>query len=93
MVRRWLVLTMSVGLSWCRHFDDVQQEVSTLHHTRYMWRTLLKLWEHSVPLDQQYTVVHNYFVRTYVSTVSTAIRREADKDARTTALARRNNAL
>lgn len=71
--------------AWCADFDDVEHELMTLFHTRWMWRTIIELMK-SVP--EQYVVVQNYMLRTYVATVCTAIRREADRDARTTSLAR-----
>lgn len=72
---------------WCDDFDEVEREVFALFHTRWMWRAIISLMANGVP-DKQYTVVQNYFVRTYVATICTAIRREADLDSRTTSLAR-----
>jgi|SRR5450755_411135 len=71
---------------WSAYFDDVQREMISLFHTRWMWRTILDLTASSGVT--QYTVVQNYLIRTYVATVCTAIRREVDSDARTTSLAR-----
>jgi hypothetical protein len=70
---------------WCSDFDEVVREMTTLFHTRWMWRNLIKLMESATP---QYTVVQGYFVRTYITTMCTALRREADRDSRTTSLAR-----
>ena len=73
--------------AWCTDFDEVEREVFALFHTRWMWRAITGLMNNGVP-DRQYTIVQNYFVRTYVGTVCTAIRREADNDTRTSSLAR-----
>lgn len=78
--------------AWCRDFDEVEREVFSLFHTRWMWRVLISLMENGVP-ERQYVVVQNYFLRTYVGTVCTAIRREADIDVRTSSLARCLKAL
>jgi len=72
--------------AWCRSYDDVYQEMLTLFHTRWLWRTIIEMLQHSDA--KQYATVQNYLLRTYVSTVCTAIRREADRDSRTTSLAR-----
>lgn len=71
---------------WAEHFDAVEQEVMTLFHTRWMWKTLTGMLDSSGV--EQYTVVQNYFVRTYAATMCVGIRREVDRDARTTSLAR-----
>jgi hypothetical protein len=72
--------------AWCRSYDDVYQEMLTLFHTRWLWRTIIEMLQHSDV--KQYVTVQNYLLRTYVGTVCTAIRREADRDSRTTSLAR-----
>ncbi|MFL6164293.1 MAG: hypothetical protein ACJ74U_18990 [Jatrophihabitantaceae bacterium] len=77
---------------WCSDFDEVEREVYTLFHTRWMWRAITGLMNNGVP-NKQYTVVQNYFIRTYVATVCTAIRREADQAATTSSLARCLSAL
>jgi hypothetical protein len=76
---------------WCADFDAVEHDVMTLFHTRWMWRALTGLMNNGVP--NQSSSVRNYFIRTYVATVCSAIRREADRDARTTSLARCLQAL
>jgi hypothetical protein len=71
---------------WCVSFDSARQEIQTLFQTRWMWRAITGMLEHSgVPQDPY---VQRYLLRTYVVTVCTAIRREADRDSRTTSLAR-----
>jgi hypothetical protein len=71
---------------WCVSFDAAREEIQTLFHTRWMWRTIIGMLRHSrVPQDPY---VQQYLLRTYVATVCTAIRREADRDSRTTSLAR-----
>lgn len=77
--------------AWCADFDDVEQEMTALFHTRWMWKTIAGLVDHAV--TEQYVVVQNYLVRTYVTTVASAVRREADRDDRTTSLARCLQAL
>lgn len=72
---------------WCSDWDSVESEVFTLFHTRWMWRAITTLMEAGVPEGQD-RHVQNYFVRTYVGTVCTAIRREVDRDSRTSSLAR-----
>jgi hypothetical protein len=49
-----------------------------------MWKVLTEMIDS--PKVDTYTVVQNYFVRTYAATVCTAIRRESDNDSRTTSL-------
>ena len=78
--------------NWCADFDEVESEVISLFHTRWMWRAITDLMNNGVP-ERQYVVVQNYFIRTYVATVCTAIRREGDRDTRTTSLARCLQAL
>lgn len=77
--------------AWCSDFDEVEQELHALFHTRWVFRTVTGMLEHSgVP---QYATVQNYLLRTYVATICTAVRREADADQRTTSLARCLRAL
>ena len=70
---------------WCRDWDAVESEVFTLFHTRWMWSTITSLMEAGLPEGQD-RYVQNYFTRTYVGTVCTAIRREVDSDSRTSSL-------
>jgi hypothetical protein len=70
--------------AWCADFDEVVREMTALFHTRWMWRTITDLLE---GVDQ-HVLVNNYLLRTYVGTVCTAVRREVDRDSRTTSLAR-----
>ena len=77
--------------AWCADFDEVEKELYALFHTRWMFRTITGMLKHSEV--QQYTTVQNYILRTYVATVCTAVRREADADQRTTSLARCLRAL
>jgi hypothetical protein len=78
--------------NWCADFDEVEREIFNLFHTRWMWRAITSLMANGVP-EKQYVVVQNYFIKTYVTTMCTAIRREADFDARTSSLARCLRAL
>lgn len=78
--------------AWCKDFDEVEREIFTLFHTRWMWRAITSLMTNGVPANH-YVIVQNYFVRTYVGTVCTAVRREADLDSRTSSLARCLQAL
>lgn len=73
-------------LAWARHFDAAENEVFGLFYTRSMWRAL----SHVLATSEitQYAVVRNYYLRTYVSTACSAIRREAETDTRTSSLAR-----
>ncbi len=71
---------------WSRYFDDVEHAMLTLFHARWMWHTIRGILDSSGV--EQYTVVQNYFIRTYTATVCTAIRREADDNPRTTSLKR-----
>jgi len=48
---------------WCADFDEVEREVFSLFHTRWMWRAITGLMNNGVP-DRQYVVVQNYFIRT-----------------------------
>lgn len=73
-------------LSWSKHFDAAENEVFGLFHTRSMWRAMNRVLETSEV--QQHAALTNYLQRTYVSTVCSAIRREADPDTRTSSLAR-----
>lgn len=77
---------------WCADFDEAEGEIISLFHTRWMWRAITGLMNNGVP-QKQYVVVQNYFIRTYVATICTAIRREGDRDTRTTSLARCLQAL
>src|SRR5664279_157248 len=71
---------------WCECFDDVERELITLFHTRWMWHKILDVLE--VSGVEQYVVVQNYLVRTYATTMCSAVRREVDPDTKTTSLAR-----
>jgi len=71
---------------WTSCFDAAQKEVVTLFHTRWMWRTMREMMNSS-GIDQ-YVVVQDYFLRTYIGTMAIGIRREVDADTRTTSLAR-----
>lgn len=73
-------------LSWSKHFDAAEIEIFGLFHTRSMWRAITHVLETSEV--QQHAAVTNHLLRTYVSTVCSAIRREADSDSRTSSLAR-----
>ncbi|HEX4402882.1 MAG TPA: hypothetical protein VHZ98_16290 [Galbitalea sp.] len=71
---------------WASYFDDVEQDMATLFHTRWMWKTITGILDNSG--IKQYVVVQNYLVRTYAATMCTGIRRESDIDTKTTSLAR-----
>lgn len=71
---------------WGSDFDEAQQDVYTLLHTRWMWRVLSDLLAKGNPTS--YAVVTNYLTRTYVATVCMGVRREADPRSVTSSLAR-----
>lgn len=74
---------------WCVDWDDVENEVFTLFHTRWMWKAITGLMDAGFPpAEGQDPYLRNYLVRTYVGTVCTAVRREVDYDSRTSSLAR-----
>lgn len=73
-------------LSWAKHFDVAENEVFGVFYSRSIWRALSHVLDTSKV--EQYPVVRNYYLRTYVSTACSAIRREADTDTRTSSLAR-----
>jgi hypothetical protein len=73
--------------AWCADFDEAIKELHALFHTRYMWKVVvLELMAQAVP--RQHVATQNYFVRTYVHTMASPIRRETDRDSRTTSLGR-----
>ena len=62
--------------TWCDLFDAAERELFTLFHTRWMWRTLVEVLDSSKVT--KYIVMQNYLVRTYTTTVCTAIRRPSE---------------
>ena len=76
---------------WSDYFDAVEREMFTLFHTRDMWYKIMGILDSSGV--ERYTVVQNYLVRTYTTTVCSAIRREVDNRRDTTSLARCLNLL
>lgn len=80
------VKSARIWAQWSEYFDAVQQEMFTLFHTREMWYRVNGILD--VSGVERYTVVQNYLVRTYATTVCTAIRREVDIRKDTTSLTR-----
>ena len=72
--------------TWCGQIDQAFDEIQELFWTRWMWRAIIGMLQHSDPPRSSH--VNNYLLQTYVTTVCTAVRREADRDNRTTSLAR-----
>jgi hypothetical protein len=69
---------------WVEDFDKAENEVFSMFYTRSVWRAMTQVFESSPP--GRHVTIHNYLVRTYVSTAVSAVRREADRDTRTTSL-------
>jgi hypothetical protein len=76
---------------WSGYFDAVEREMFTLFHTRDMWHKINGMLDSSGV--ERYTIVQNYLVRTYTTTVCSAIRREVDVRRDTTSLTRCLNLL
>lgn len=81
------VTNLGAGQTWSDwgvDFDVAENEVFSIFYTRSVWRAMTQVFESS-PAGRHVTI-HNYLVRTYVSTAVSAIRREADRDTRTTSI-------
>lgn len=71
---------------WAEAFNDVEQDVLTLFHTRQVWRVLSAVF-----LDggtQNRAQVMDYLNRTYVATICSAVRRQLDTDPKSNSLVR-----
>ncbi len=69
---------------WVADFDVAENEVFSIFYTRSVWRAMTQVFEASAA--GRHVTIHNYLVPTYVATAVTAIRREADRDTRTTSI-------
>ncbi|MFJ7911395.1 hypothetical protein [Kitasatospora sp. NPDC096204] len=73
---------------WCATFDAAENDIRTLFHNRHVWTTIEDMWVRSGTEIQLNTITQNWFIRLYVNTQCTGIRRECDEDTRTSSLAR-----
>ncbi|MFD8010489.1 hypothetical protein [Streptomyces sp. NPDC058955] len=73
---------------WCANFDAAERDIKTLFHNRHVWNSIQDMWVVGGPNLQLNTIVTNWFIRNYVTTQCTGIRRECDTDSRTSSLAR-----
>lgn len=74
--------------TWCENFDAAGRDIQTLFHNRHVWISIEDMWMRSGIEIQLNTIVQNWFVRLYVNTQCTGIRRECDYDGRTSSLVR-----
>ncbi|KIQ63107.1 hypothetical protein TR51_30450 [Kitasatospora griseola] len=73
---------------WCVQFDAAGTDIQTMFHNRHVWTTIEDMWVRTGGQIELNTIVQNWFIRNYVSTQCTGIRRECDEDSRTSSLAR-----
>ncbi|MBZ9597169.1 hypothetical protein K7B06_19115 [Streptomyces erythrochromogenes] len=73
---------------WCTNFDAAERDIKTLFHNRHVWNSIQDMWVAGGADLQLNTIVQNWFIRNYVTTQATGIRRECDTDSRTSSLAR-----
>lgn len=71
--------------AWCRRFDDSERGVYTLFHVRWMWRVVEGISRHAHP--DGYTELDNYLARTAIDSLALGVRREIDRDERTSSVA------
>lgn len=74
--------------SWCNDFDAAQQDIQRLFHNRYVWLTVNEMLQRTAPEIEFNTIVQNWLTTLYANTQCTGIRRECDRDTRTSSLER-----
>lgn len=74
--------------NWCRDFDAAHQDITRLFHNRYVWlaiRDMIGRTGHEIGFN---TIVQNWLTTNYAHTLCTGIRRETDRNPKTSSLNR-----
>lgn len=71
---------------WCERFGQADRDVRDLFHNRHVWVAITQMWMDNAEAIQLNNIVQAWYVRLYVSTQCTGIRRECDAGTTTSSL-------
>lgn len=71
---------------WSTRFAQADRDVRDLFHNRHVWIAMTQMWQDNAEAIELNTLVQNWYIRLYVSTQCTGIRRECDSRDDTSSL-------
>jgi len=71
---------------WRTRFSEADRDVCNLFHNRHLWVAMTQMWQDNADAIELNAIVQNWYIRLYVNTQCTGIRRECDSDTSTSSL-------